>query len=156
MVRGTRSPLLCAICLLHFSWFIPRENYVGQPSRWDVTDPGFLVTVLHVMVLLGAAILVAGAFFSRGLFFGMLSGVLLAILFYAATLQAGRIFLRSRRYVLVMAWLLGSQVLLWAGMAILIAVLRVNSVGFVIGISVLPGAIILATLYWWLAKYKGI
>lgn len=121
-----------------------------------MTDPGFLVTVLRVMVLLGAATLVAGAFFSRGLFFGLLSGVLLAILFYAATLQAGRIFLRSRRYVQVMAWLLGSQLLLWAGMAILIAVVKVNAVGFVFGISVLPGAIILTTVYWWLVKNKGV
>lgn len=139
--------------LLHRAF--PEGYYVRQPPCWDVTDPGFLVTVLRVMALLGAAILVAGAFFSRGLFFGLLSGVLLAILFYAATLQAGRIFLRSRRYVLVMAWLLGAQLLLWAGMAILIVVVKVNTVGFVFGISVLPGAVILATLYWWLVKNKG-
>jgi len=108
------------------------------------------------MVLLGAATLVAGAFLPRGLFFGLLSGVLLAILFYAATLQAGRIFLRSRRYAQVMAWLLGSQLLLWTGMAILLAVVKVDPVGFVFGISVLPGAIILTTLYWWLVKNKGV
>ncbi|MHB0938063.1 MAG: hypothetical protein ACYDCO_16825 [Armatimonadota bacterium] len=129
---------------------------MGQPPRWDVTDPGFLVTVLRVMALLGAGTLIAGVFFGRGLFIGLLSGVLLAILFYAATLQAGRIFLRSRRYGLVMAWLLGSQLLLWAGMAILIAVVKVNAVGFVFGISVLPGAIVLTTLYWWLVKSKGV
>jgi hypothetical protein len=127
---------------------------VAQVPRWDVSNPAFLVTVLYVMVLLGAVVLLAGTLLG-GRFFGLLSGVALAILVYLTLLQAGRIFVTTRNFTLVMLWLLGSQVVLWAGLAILLAVLKVDAVGFVIGVSVLPGSIILTTLYWWLVKNKG-
>jgi len=128
---------------------------VERYPRWDVTDPGFLVTILRIMSVLGVMIVVAGALFARGMLSGLFSGVVLAMLFYLATLQAGRIFLRSHQFVWVMLWLLGAQILLWVGMFILLAMVRVDAVGFILGVSVFPGAIIVTILYWWLIKHKG-
>jgi len=123
---------------------------------WDVTGPGFLITILRIMALLGAIAIAVGLLLARGIFSGLFSGVVLVILYYLATLHAGRIFLRTRQYFRVMFWLLGSQALLWIGMAVLLAVVKVNGIGFAIGVSVLPGSIILTILYWWLIKNKGV
>lgn len=124
--------------------------------RWDVTDPGFLVTVLRIMVVLGVITIAVGVLIARQALNGLLSGTALAIMFYLAALIAGWLFLRTRNLILVMLWLLGSQMLLFIGMAVLLAVVKVDGAGFAIGAWVLPGAIILATLYWWLVKNKGI
>jgi len=129
---------------------------VAQHPRWDVTDPGFLVTIFRIMGILGAITLAVGLLLARGIFSGLVSGVVLVMLVYLATLQAGWIFLRTRQYLWVMCWLLGAQALLWIGMAVLLAVVKVNAVGFAIGVSVLPCAIIVSILYWWLVHNKGV
>jgi hypothetical protein len=129
---------------------------VEKHPRWDVTDPGFLVTVLRIMVVLGVITIAVGVLIARQALNGLLSGTALAIMFYLAALIAGWLFLRTRNLILVMLWLLGSQMLLFIGMAVLLAVVKVDGAGFAIGAWVLPGAIILATLYWWLVKNKGI
>lgn len=132
------------------------ENEVEQNARWDVSSPGFLVTILRVMALLGAIAVALGALAARAAFTGLLSGVVLALLFYLAALLAGWIFLRTRNLVPVMLWLLGSQAVLWVGMALLLTVVKVDAAGFAVGVSVLPGAVILGTLYWWLVKHRGV
>lgn len=124
--------------------------------RWDVTGPGFLVTILRIMAILGVVTVAAGAFIARQAFDGLLAGAALAILFYLAALIAGWFFLRTRNLILVMIWLLGSQALLWIGMAVLLAVVKVDAAGFAVGAWVLPGAVIIAVLYWWLVKNKGV
>ena len=127
---------------------------VAQRARWDVSDPEFLLTILYVMLALGVVTVAGGLLLGAG-FDGLLSGALLAVLLYLATLQAGKIFNRTRNFTLVMLWLLGAQTLLWVGMAVLLGFIGVDGVGFAFGVSILPVSVILTTFYWWLVKNKG-
>ena len=129
---------------------------MAQTARWDIQESGFLFTILRVMAALGVAAAACGVIFARPAFFGLLSGAGLAIALYLATLQAGRVFARTRHYAAVMFCLLGAQLALWGAMAVLIVGVKVDAVGFTFGVSVLPAAIVLTTLYWWLIEHKGV
>lgn len=125
-------------------------------QRWDVGDPHFLFTVLQVMVGCWVLVVAIGALGQRAALWGFLSGGLLAVASFLVAIQTGRIFTRTHHFAAVMITLLSLQAVLWLGMILLIAVLHVDLVGFTIGVSVLPAAIVLTTLYWWLVKRKGV
>ncbi len=125
----------------------------GAP-QWDVTHPDFLVTVLRAMVGLGIVADLISVLWFRPAFWGVFTGGLLAIALLLVALQAGRVFVRHKHFARIMLWLTGGQVLLWAIMALLIIVVKVDAAGFAFGVSILPIAIVVTTLYWWLIARK--
>ena len=127
-----------------------------QTDHWDIRQPGFLVTILRVMAALGIVATLGGLVCARPEFFGLLSGAGLAIALYLTAQQTGRILARTRSFSAVMFWLAGAQLALWGVMAVLIVTVKVDPLGFVLGVSVLPIAIVLTTLYWWLIVNKGV
>lgn len=119
-----------------------------EHSRWDPNSPGFVIAVLRMIIGSGILVCLLGTALYRPGFWGFLSGCLFAIALYVIAVQAGRVFQRSHAFAQVMLWLLLSQFVLWVGMALLLAVAKVNPLGFVIGVSVLPTAVVL-TLGWY-------
>lgn len=126
-----------------------------EHPRWDVADPRFLLTTFYVMAGLGIAVTVVGTLIAPRAFSGLLSGVILAWLLYLATMVGGRIAVYAKHFAPAMFWLFGAQVVLWLGMAVMLIVVKVDPIGFVIGVSVLPGTAVLVTCYWWLIRHKG-
>jgi len=123
-----------------------------EKKRWDPSQPAFIVDVLRVMVGMWIAICAIGAFrFHQG-FGGLLAGGLLAIALYLAAIQAGRA-VGQHQGSRALFWLLVQQIGIWVVMALLLAVVRVHAVAFVLGVSILPGAIIL-TLLWYLVQSR--
>jgi len=119
------------------------------PEHANPPDPtyGFVREILWVMLGLWAIMLAVGLWRFPGSWSGLLSGGALAVALYLIAIRAGTIFLRTRRFGPVMTTLLVSQLVIWGGMAVLLAVLKVHPIGFVIGVSCLPLAVVL-TLIW--------
>ena len=124
-----------------------------EDERWDPTSPGFRIAILRMMIVLGVLETVIGSLLLPFGFWGFISGGALAIVLFLIAIQTGKVFERTRSYARVMLWLLLSQFVLWVGMAILLAVIQVNPVGFVIGVSILPVSIVL-TLAWYAVRRR--
>lgn len=122
---------------------------------WDVADPAFLVTVLRVMAGLAVLTVLAGVVLAPARWAGFVSGAAVALALYLTALQAGRVFLSTRRLGWVLFWLFGAQLLVWIAAAVLLGVLKVDPIGFVISVTVLPAGVIISVLYWWLVQRKG-
>ena len=119
-----------------------------ESQRWDPSGAGFVPAVLRAMIGLGVAVVAIGAVgYWRGIS-GLVSGVVLALILFLVAMRAGTIFTRSGNFARTMFWLLLAQCLLWVGMAVLLAGIKVDPIGFVVGVSILPVAI-LVTLGWY-------
>lgn len=119
-----------------------------EQQRWDPSSPGFVTAVLRTMIGLFLIVILLGILRYRAGIWGLLSGGALAMILYLTAMHAGRVFVRTKNYTRTMLWLMLSQVILWVGMALLLAVVKVNPIGFILGVSVMPAAIIL-TLVWY-------
>ena len=121
--------------------------------RWDPSEPGFLLAVLRTLLffcLLTLAVIFA---VSSTAGIGAAVGCAMAIALYVIALQGGRTFRRTQHYAKTMGWLLLPQFLLWMGMAWALAVVKIHPIGFVIGVSNLPLAIVL-TLAWYVIRKR--
>lgn len=78
-------------------------------------------------------------------------GGLIAVILFVSAARAGKVFTEKVNYNSVMFRLMGAQLVIWVGMAFLLAYFKIDGPGFVIGVSILPVAIIL-TLTWYLIK----
>lgn len=121
-------------------------------DRWDPSLPGFPVAVLQTLCgLYGLAVLLS-SLFARSAFSGLLTGGGVAIALYLIALQAGRVLQRTRSFPKVMLWLILSQCIIWVGTAVLVTYIKVPPVGFVLGVSLLPSAIVLTLAYYAIRK----
>lgn len=120
----------------------------SDSERWDPSLPGFLVAVLRVLLVLLALVCGTSAVRFPTALPGVVAGGILALALYLAALQVGRVFLRTLSFTRAMVWLLLQQFILWVGMALLLLVARVDPIGFVFGVSILPVAPVL-TLVWY-------
>ncbi len=111
---------------------------------------GFIFAILRTMVGLAVCFSIAGVWIYRPALVGFISGAGIAISLFVIALQAGRVMTRSQSFGRTMSWLLLSQFVLWVGVAILLTVAKVHPIGFVIGVSLLPVAV-LATWAWYVA-----
>ena len=131
-------------------------NAIGADTqRWDVAEPAFLFTILRVMLGMWVLVVGVGTLVSHAAFLGLCSGGALGIGLYLAAIQTGRVFTHSKHFGRTMLSSIGMQGVLWIAMALLIVVIKVDLAGFAVGASVLPAAIVLTTLYWWLIVHKG-
>lgn len=125
----------------------------SESQRWDPATFGFVTTVLRVMLGMGVLVVAGGLFGYRVGVVGIVTGAVLAILLYLVAMRAGMVFSRTKNYSQTMLWLLLSQFILWVGMALSLAVAKVNPVGFLVGVSILPVAI-LVTLAWYALRKR--
>lgn len=125
----------------------------GGQQRWDPSQPAFVVDVLKTLTGLWIAVSVLGALTIRPWFGGLLTGGLLAIALYLVAIQAGKAVALRRGHARVLAGLLLQQLGIWVLMAILLNVVKVHPVAFVLGVSILPVAIIV-TLIWYAVQNK--
>lgn len=123
-------------------------------QRWDPCTPAFVVTVLRVMLGLWVVASVAAIAAFRGGAGGVAGGGLLAIALYLLAAQAGARLSPEARARRVVFGLLAKQLVLWAGMAALLVVVKVSPAGFVLGVSILPAAIVLALAWYRLRRRK--
>ncbi|HEY3377398.1 MAG TPA: hypothetical protein VGL77_07870 [Armatimonadota bacterium] len=131
-------------------------NYPSMPiadSAWDPNTLGFTDAVLRMMIGLGVVVSSVGALCFPAGWLGFLSGAALAIALYLIARQTGRIIARDGGYRLAMLWLLVSQFILWVGMAVLLVAIKVSPLGFIVGVSILPVAM-LATLAWYAVQRR--
>jgi hypothetical protein len=124
-----------------------------EQQRWDPSTPAFVDAVLRTMIGLGMIVSIVGSVIRPAAASGFISGGALAIMLYLVAMQAGRVFVRTQNYSRTMLWLALSQLILWVGMALLLAVAKVNPIGFVIGASILLVAI-LVTLLWYAVRKR--
>lgn len=121
--------------------------------RWDPCTPGFVLTVLRATVVLWLAASLATFIGCRALFWGVLSGGFIALAALLIIIRAGRQLSPTTRYTPVMFGLFCLHLLLWALMAVLLAFVKVHPLGFLLGASVLPTAIV-GTLSWYLLQQR--
>ena len=121
---------------------------MAVPARWDPSSPRFVGAVLATLVGLVAVASVLGGIGWPGRFTGLLAGGLVALGLYLVAIVIGVSVRRGNRYRLVMVWLFLLQMVVWLGTAFALVRGRVDIVGFVVGVSLLPLAI-LATLCWY-------
>ena len=121
------------------------------PVRWDPSLPIFVEDVQRLIVILWLVVSLAGFIFFPPQAFGILMGGLIAVILFVSAARAGKVFTEKVNYNSVMFRLMGAQLVIWVGMAFLLAYFKIDGPGFVIGVSILPVAIIL-TLTWYLIK----
>ncbi len=121
------------------------------PDRWDPSLPIFVNDVQRLMVIMWPVVSLVGLIFFRPQAVGILMGGLIAVILFVSAVRAGKVFTERCDYNSVMFGLVGSQLIIWVGMAVLLAYFKVDGPGFVIGVSILPVAIIM-TLTWYLIK----
>ncbi|MHB9131889.1 MAG: hypothetical protein ACYDBB_12490 [Armatimonadota bacterium] len=121
--------------------------------RWDPSQPGFIVAVLRTLVGLWLLVSLLGLLLFRSGFWGLFTGGLAAVALYAIAILTGKIFTQTSRFTGTLFWLLMLQFGVWIGIAVLLAVAKVHPLGFVIGVSILPIAIII-TLIWYHVQRK--
>lgn len=120
--------------------------------RWDPSLPGFTTAVLRTLCGCYGVIVVAGMLASPPALSGLIAGGGLAVALYLIALQAGRVFVRTKNFAKVMAWLIVSQCIIWVGTAVLVAAIKVHPIGFVLGVSILPLAIVVTLAYYAIRK----
>lgn len=125
----------------------------ANDRRWDPSEPGFVMSVLRTLLLLSALTMLSAFLISSKWGIGVVSGVIIAAGLYLTAMLAGRSFQRSRNFVKIMSWLLLPQFFLWIGMAWLLAGAKVHPLGFVIGVTNLPVAVLL-TLAWYMIRKR--
>lgn len=125
----------------------------ANDRRWDPSEPGFVMSVLWTLLLLCALTILTAFLISLKWGIGVVSGVIIAVGLYLIAMLAGRSFQRSRNFVKIMSWLLLPQFFLWIGMAWLLAEAKVHPLGFVVGVTNLPLAVLL-TLAWYLIRKR--
>lgn len=121
-------------------------------QRGDPCTPGFVVTVIRTMVLFWLVGMGGSLVVMREAFWGMTSGGAIALCAFLLVMHTGRQLSPTARYARLMLGLHLRHLLLWSAMAVLLAVLKVHPLGFLIGASVLPLAI-LAALAWYRVRY---
>jgi hypothetical protein len=104
------------------------------------------------MVGLWLAALLLGLAVWREGWWGLLAGGLLALALFGIAVIAGKRVLMLRGGCALFLLFTG-QLLLWAGMAYVLAVMKVHPLGFILGASILPVAIIV-TLLWYVLRSK--
>lgn len=121
------------------------------PGRWDPSLPIFVEDVQRIILILWPVVSVSGYIFLNSRAIGILLGGLIAVILFVCAIRAGKVFTERNDYNSVMFGLVGSQLIIWVGMAFLLAYFKVDGPGFVIGVSILPVAILL-TLTWYIIK----
>ncbi|MEI7831681.1 MAG: hypothetical protein WCJ56_00560 [bacterium] len=121
------------------------------PDRWDPSLPLFVVDVQRLMVIIWPVVSLVGVIFFRPQALGILMGGLIAVILFASAMRAGKVLIENSNYNSVMFRLIGSQFIIWVGMAFLLVRFKIDGPGFVIGVSILPVAILM-TLTWYLIK----
>lgn len=125
-----------------------------EVERWDPSQPVFLTAVFRTLLGLSVVTSLLALLLARPLFSGVSTGAALGLLLYLIALQAGSRLAKGTRYGQAMLWLIVQQCLLWVGMAIILIVLKVNPIGFVVGVSTLPLGIVLALAWFALQKRR--
>jgi hypothetical protein len=121
--------------------------------RWDPCTPGFVLSVLRATIALWLLASLLCIYIYRPVFWGVLSGGFIALAALLIIIRVGRQLSPTAHYAPMMLGLHGLHLLLWVGMAFLLAVVRVHPLGFLLGASVLPMAIV-GTLAWYLVQQK--
>lgn len=121
--------------------------------RWDPCTPGFVVSALRVTIALWLLSSLGCLWVLPTAFWGVISGGFVALASFLIVIQAGRRLSPTARYARLMLGLFGCHLLLWVMMAVLLAVIKVHPLGFLLGASVLPVAI-LGSLSWYLYQQK--
>ena len=106
------------------------------------------------MVFLAVIVVLAGLIFFKYILSGLISGTLLALALYFTAVAAGRTAMLTKKYFVVMLGLLGQQFILWVGTGIAIIILKVDPLGVVISVSILPVSIFIA-LIWFNIRRKS-
>lgn len=133
---------------------ITKSEQIEQDSITpEIASFEFVKAVLRMMVALWFVVIIVGTLLYHAGFWGFISGGGLAIIIYLVVMQAGRIFISSQSYAKTMAWLILAHFVLWIVMAVLLAAIKVNPLGFILGASILLGAIIL-TLVWFTVRKR--
>ncbi|HEX2948896.1 MAG TPA: hypothetical protein VHV83_04920 [Armatimonadota bacterium] len=122
-------------------------------QRWDPNSQQFVIDTLRFMVGLWIAVSIVGTILYHTGWLGFLTGGAFALALYLVAIHSGRILASTGNYAQTMRWLLLSQFILWIGMALVLAVAKVNPIGFVIGVSILLVAI-LGTLGWYAIRRR--
>lgn len=120
----------------------------GEKLSWDVCQPVFVRSVWRAMIGLWLGESLFGVSIFRREFSGCLTGGLLVIALFFCAIQAGNAIFQHKQYTRIMVALLLQQLFIWVVMVILLVVVKVHPVGFVLGVSCLPAAILL-TLAWY-------
>jgi hypothetical protein len=121
--------------------------------RWDPSTPGFVLSVLRATVLLWLCESLITLFSYRSAFWGVLSGGFIALAALLIIIRAGRQLSPTAHYAPIMIGLFCLHLLIWVLMAVLLAFVKVHPLGFLLGASALPAAIV-GTLAWYLLQGK--
>ncbi|HOS44170.1 MAG TPA: hypothetical protein PK794_10800, partial [Armatimonadota bacterium] len=116
-------------------------------SRWDPCTPRFLVSTMRMMVGLWIIVSAVAAGWFAPAFWGALTGGLVALAAFCIALRAGHAIAPGARFARIMTVLQLKQLALWAAIAVLMMVVKVEPAGFAVGVSILPVGILL-TLGW--------
>ncbi len=123
-------------------------------NKWDPSQPVFIIAIAKVLVFLAVIVVLAGLIFFKYILSGLISGTLLALALYFTAVAAGRTAMLTKKYFVVMLGLLGQQFILWVGTGIAIIILKVDPLGVVISVSILPVSIFIA-LIWFNIRRKS-
>ena len=115
-----------------------------EQQRWDPTRLEFIYATLRIMAGLAVGVTLGGGWIYRPALSGLLSGTGIAVLLFLIVMLAGRVLERSQSFARTMLCYLSLQFVLWVGVALLLIVINVHPVGFVVGVSILPVAVLLA------------
>ncbi|MHB9023760.1 MAG: hypothetical protein ACYC7E_06225 [Armatimonadota bacterium] len=121
-------------------------------DKWDPCTPGFVGAVFRTMLALWVGISLGGLLLFRTGFSGMVTGGLLGIALYLVAMLVARWISPKANYTWILVLLLLQQIILWGGMLILLVGFKVNPIGFVLGVSILPAAIIVTLLWFHLCR----
>jgi hypothetical protein len=116
-------------------------------NKWDPSQPVFLYAIAKVLIISAISVTTAGLLWFKPNFSGLLSGTILALALYFTAVAAGRTAVLTKKYFPVMLGLLGQQFILWVGTGIAIIGLKVDPLGVVISVSILPTSIIVALIW---------
>ncbi|MEI6519815.1 MAG: hypothetical protein WCO98_07215 [bacterium] len=116
-------------------------------NKWDPSQPIFLNAISKVLILLAIVVVSAGIIWFKPNLSGLISGSILALALYFTAVAAGRTAVLTKKYFPVMLGLLGQQFILWVGTGIAIIGLKVDPLGVIISVSILPGSIIVALIW---------
>jgi hypothetical protein len=123
-------------------------------NKWDPSQPVFISAIAKVLIISALIVVISGVIWLKQMLTGLISGTVLALALYFTAVAAGRTTVLTRKYFPVMLGLLGQQFILWVGTGIAIIGLKVDPLGVVISVSILPVSIIIA-LIWFSIRRKS-